>query len=90
MPNDIFYLYYSDGSISNIKGVWLVFIVAMFYRNSCFNANSVDPDQTPHSAASDLCLDCLRMSLLWDARVKWVKTDLVCIGVLHLICETSQ
>ena len=37
------------------------------------NTNSVDPDQTPHSAASDLGLYCLPMSLLWDARLKWVK-----------------
>ena len=27
----------------------------------------------PHSAASDLGLHCLPMSLLWDARLKWVK-----------------
>ena len=37
-----------------------------------FNANSVDPDQTPRSAASDQGLHCLPMSLLWDARLKWV------------------
>ena len=39
------------------------------------NANSVDPDQTPLSAASDLGLHCLPMShlLVWDARHKWVK-----------------
>ena len=36
------------------------------------NANSVDPDQTPRSAASDLGLHCLPMSHLWDARYKWV------------------
>ena len=35
--------------------------------------NSVDPDQTPHSAASDLCLHCLPVSVLWDARHEWVK-----------------
>ena len=35
-----------------------------------FNAYSVNPDQTPHSAASDLGLLCLPMSLLWDARHK--------------------
>ena len=39
------------------------------------NANSVDPDQTPHSAASDLGLHCLPMSHLWDARHKWVNYD---------------
>ena len=35
------------------------------------NADSVDPDQTLHSAASDLGLHCLLMSHLWDARHKW-------------------
>ena len=46
---------------------------------SCFveipelNANTVDPDQMPRSAASDLGLHCLPMFLLWDARLKWVK-----------------
>ena len=38
-----------------------------------FNANSVDPDQTPRSAASNLGLHCLPMSLLWHIRLKWVK-----------------
>ena len=38
-----------------------------------FNANSVDPYQTPRSAASDLGLHRLPMSLLWDARHKWFK-----------------
>ena len=37
------------------------------------NANSVNPDQTPRSAASDLGLRCLAMSHLWDARHKNVK-----------------
>ena len=32
---------------------------------------SVDPDQTPRSAASDQGLHCLPMSLLWDASLKW-------------------
>ena len=36
------------------------------------NANSVDTDQTPRSAASDLGLHCLPMSLFGDARHKWV------------------
>ena len=39
------------------------------------NANSIDPDQTPHSAASDLGLHCLPVSHSWDARLKWVKTS---------------
>ena len=36
-------------------------------------ANSVGPDQMPRSAASELGLHCLPMSLLWNARRKWVK-----------------
>ena len=35
--------------------------------------NSVDPDQTPRSAASDLGLRSLPMSFLWDAMHKCVK-----------------
>ena len=30
------------------------------------NANSVDPDQTPRSAVSDLGLHCLQMFHLWE------------------------
>ena len=37
------------------------------------NVNSVNPDQRPRPAASDLGLHCLPMSLLWDARHKWFK-----------------
>ena len=40
-----------------------------------FNANSVDPDQTPRSAASDLGLYCLSISHLWDARHKMVNVS---------------
>ena len=35
-----------------------------FIEIPVFNANCVDPDQMPHSAASDLDLHCLPMSLL--------------------------
>ena len=35
-------------------------------------ANSGDPDQTPHSAASDLGLHCLRITLLRVSRLHWV------------------
>ena len=45
----------------------------MFTEIPILNANSVDPDQTLHSVASDLGLYCLPTSLLWDARHKWVK-----------------
>ena len=46
----------------------------MFYRN----ANSADPDQMLHSAASDLGLYCLPITLfLRFSRVKWVKQALM-------------
>ena len=41
-------------------------------RISEFYANSVDHDRTPHSAASDLGLHFLLMSLLWDAGLELV------------------
>ena len=37
-------------------------------------ANSGDPDQTPHSLASDLGLRYLPFSHIKDARHIWVKT----------------
>ena len=37
------------------------------------DANSVDPDQTPHIAASDLDIHCLQVPVLWDGRHKLVK-----------------
>ena len=35
-------------------------------------ANSGDPDQTPHSAASDPGLHCLPLTLLRVSRLQWV------------------
>ena len=36
-------------------------------------ANSGDPGQMPHSAASDLGLHCLPITLLWVSRLQSVK-----------------
>ena len=52
------------------KGCPVSFILPCCIEIPVSNANSVDPDQTPQNAASDLCLHCLPMSLLWDARHK--------------------
>ena len=68
-----FYLTYLDRSNCNKSGVLLFLVLPRFIEFPVFNANSVDPDQTPQSAASDLGLHCLPMSLLWDARHKLVK-----------------
>ena len=36
-------------------------------------AHSGDPDETPHSAASDLGLHCLPITLLRVSRLQWDK-----------------
>ena len=38
-----------------------------------FNANSVDPNQTPQNAASDMSLYCLQMSFVRNTRLILVK-----------------
>ena len=40
-------------------------------------ANSGDPDQTPHSVASDLGLCYLPMSYIKDTRHIWVKNAII-------------
>ena len=37
-------------------------------------ANSGDPDQTLHSAVSDLGLHCLQTTLLGVSKLQWVKS----------------
>ena len=62
-------------------------IIPCFIEIPVFDANSVDPDQTPRSAASDPGLHCLPTSLLWDDRLKWVK-EIKCTSVLQFDVET--
>ena len=51
----------------------VIFIISMFYRNSCVYANSLYPDQTPRSVASDLGPDCLPMSHLYETPgINWL------------------
>ena len=54
--------------------VFVFLIASMFYRIPVFNADSVDLDQTPHSAASDLGLHCLQMIISYKARHKLVNS----------------
>ena len=49
-------------------------LLSINIESPVLSAKSLDPDQTPRSAASDLGLHCLPMSILWDTRYKWVKT----------------
>ena len=48
-------------------------------------ANSGDPDQTPRSAASDLGLHCLPITLLRVSRLQWVKVVQLSIALNSLI-----
>ena len=47
-------------------------------------ANSGDPDQMPHSAASDLGLHCLPITLLRVSRLQWV------LGKLPIFLQVLQ
>ena len=49
-------------------------------------ANSGDPDQTPRSAASDLGLLCLPITLLGVSRLQWVQG--IHFRLALCICET--
>ena len=53
-----------------IEGV--PFIIIIFCRNVNL-MQTVDPDQTPRTAASDLGLQVLPNVPFMDARLKWVK-----------------
>ena len=67
------------------------------------NANRIDAEQSPRSAASDLGLHCLPMSLLWDAkrliifyftvgnldfRSRWLRT-LNLMGNFRITCDSN-
>ena len=43
-------------------------------------ANSGNPDQTPHSVASDLGLHCLPMSHKKDARHTWINNAIILLS----------
>ena len=40
-------------------------------------ANSGDPDQMPHSVASDLGLHCLPITLLQVSQLQWINTLII-------------
>ena len=64
MPNGNFYLHYSDRSISDVRVSGYFLIMPCFIEFPVFNANSVDPDPAPRSAATDLGLHCFANALL--------------------------
>ena len=68
MPSGLFYLSSLDRFISYIRVSGLLSLLPCFVGISERNANSVDPDQTPRSAASDLCLHCLPINVPFIGR----------------------
>ena len=71
-----------------ILGVSVFFF--QFYSISNRYSCTEDPDQTPHSAASDLGLHCLPMSPKWDARLIWVKYLSCCISYVQVNAASCQ
>ena len=86
MSFGLFYLNFLKGSISSRRGGWLILsaVHCMYNKIPVFNANSVDPDHMP-----DLGLHCLSVSLLWEARQKWVKLYKNCFEI-NLITVDSK
>ena len=70
MPSGLIYI---NPFFVNIGSVCLDSIVIMFYSNSCPKCKQFRPDRTPRSAASDLDLHYLSMTILLETRHKWVK-----------------
>ena len=52
-------------------------------------ANSGDHDQTPHSAASDLGLHCLPITLLRVSQLQWVKGN-TSPGLINILWLKKQ
>ena len=64
-----------------LKAFWVVFFILVKFKLNFLQANNVDPDQTPHKAASDLDLHCLPLSHKKDAMLLWVT---LCQGLIIL------
>ena len=71
------------------QDVWLVYIITIFYKKKSRISNSVDPDQTPHVAASDLGIHCSPMFPFKDAGHKWVKQFQLFLSVSKVCLSIS-
>ena len=74
MPNGFSHIYQLDEFFSNFMVVewYFSFLFKFSKKQQLLFANSVEPDQTPCFAASDLVLHCLPLSHKKDARLIWV------------------
>ena len=77
IPNGISHSYQLEQSISVLRDVRWYFSFLFKFQKKIKQANSGDPDQTPHSVASDLGLHCLPMSHKKDALHIWVKNAII-------------
>ena len=69
MLSNLFYHKSLDWSISNSRVSGQFLLLLCFIEIPVINANRVNLDQMPHSAASDLGLHCLPITLLGVSRV---------------------
>ena len=72
MSGGLFHHNSLDLSISNSRVSGRFLILLCFIEIPVFIANNEDPDQMPHSAASDLSLQNLLITLFGVSRIKWV------------------
>ena len=63
LPSGPVHPYQLDKSISNFRGVWCTFSFLFYFEQIFLLANGEDPDQTLRSAASDMGLHCLPISM---------------------------
>ena len=70
MMNGFFRHYHLGESTFIFRGIRSDFDFSFHFSMKLLLANRIDPDGTPHSAASHLGLFCLPMSHKKDARLK--------------------
>ena len=80
-PSGLVYFNSLDRSISNSRGVLLVFFFFFFFFFSFLDipisgSNSIDHDQTPRSTVSDLGLHCLPITF---SRFYYYSLEIPCI-----------
>ena len=73
ISSELFYHNSLDQTVFNRKGVWLDILLLYFKEIPVFNANSVDPDQMPHSGASDLGHSVCLFPFVWMLDINGIK-----------------
>ena len=88
ISNGCFFPNSLEKSISSRRVSGQFLSIPCFLEISVFNANIVDPDQTPHCVASDLGLRCLLMFLLGGTRHNWFNVSGV--YMYNINCQNYQ